>query len=540
MSEVSVLANTAAAIVGIVVLIVRFRVNPVISLVVGSLYLGLATGLGVGRTLKTITTGFGDIMAEVGLLIAFGVLMGAVLQEMGAIEQLVGRLLRVFGPRRLPHTMALTIGTLLQAIYLDVLLVICAPLARAASHRIGPLGSARMAAALAIGLESGIVLMVPGVGALALAALLHVPLGTMLLWGLVLIVPTVLLSVTIMTFLFRRGFWNSATDEDAAVATGPAAPEAPERRSAVPAKAAEAVEAVDIAKATEPTEPTEPTESKPNPKPRAVGAARVRAVVPAMAVVGGPSAPGRSRGAAGGRPLQRPAAVRPPTARTRAAVTSTGEKSPSLPMCFAPLITALLMIAAGAVAQATGARNPVLSFIASPVVALLTGLVGTLLVGRFAVGRDRVERALVRGFKDSGQILILTAVGGSLAAVVAASGLGGFLRGYFTTGDVAPLLLVWAVAAALHLAIGSVTISAITTAGILAPVAPGLGLDPVLVALAVGAGSLFAVHVTSNTFWLLQSFMGQTSRGTLKTCTAGVSVASVVAILLLLPMSLFL
>ena len=72
---------------------------------------------------------------------------------------------------------------------------------------------------------------------------------------------------------------------------------------------------------------------------------------------------------------------------------------------------------------------------------------------------------------------------------------------------------MWAIAAALHVAVGSVTISAITSAGILAPVAPIIGLDPVLIALAAGAGSLFAVHVTSNTFWLLQSLLGQSTRG---------------------------
>ena len=69
--------------------------------------------------------------------------------------------------------------------------------------------------------------------------------------------------------------------------------------------------------------------------------------------------------------------------------------------------------------------------------------------------------------------------------------------------------MVWVIAAVLHIAVGSVTISAITSAGILAPVAPLIGLDPVLIALAAGAGSLFAVHVTSNTFWLLQSLLGQ-------------------------------
>ena len=86
-------------------------------------------------------------------------------------------------------------------------------------------------------------------------------------------------------------------------------------------------------------------------------------------------------------------------------------------------------------------------------------------------------------------------------------------------------------------AVGFCALNAITSAGILAPVAPIIGLDPVLIALAAGAGSLFCVHVTSNTFWLLQSLLGQSTRGALKTVTVGVSVASVVAILLILPMS---
>jgi GntP family gluconate:H+ symporter len=468
MSDAGVLINTAVAILAIVVLIVRFRVNPVISLVVGSLYLGLVSKLGLDKTIETITGGFGDIMAEVGLLIAFGVLMGSILQELGAIERLVKHLLRLFGPKRLPYSMALTIGTLLQSIYLDVLLVISAPLAKTASKRIGPLGTARMATALAIGLETGIVLMVPGVGALALAALLHVPLGKMLLWGLVLIIPTILISVTIMTFLFRRGFWNSEYDEQQAVV----------------------VEEELVSVASDGTTATSTT------KPAGAGDA-------------------------GPQDDEDPDAGQPPLA-----------------LLFVPLLSSLLLIGFGAIAEVAKWDNKIVQFVSDPVVALLVGLIGTCLIGRFAMGQPRVEKAIARGFKESGQILILTAVGGSLAAVVAAGGLGDILRGYFSAHTFAPLLLVWAIAAVLHIAVGSVTISAITAAGILAPIAPALGLDPVLIALAAGAGSLFAVHVTSNTFWLLQSLMGQTTRGTLKSCTVGVSVASIVAILLLLPISL--
>ncbi|GAB2675346.1 GntP family permease [Kribbella swartbergensis] len=485
-SDVGVLINTAVAILAIVVLIVRFRVNPVISLVVGSLYLGLVSKLGLDKTVETITTGFGDIMAEVGLLIAFGVLMGSILQELGAIERLVRHLLELFGPKRLPYSMALTIATLLQSIYLDVLLVISAPLARSAARRIGPLGNARMATALAIGLECGIVLMVPGVGALALSALLHVPLGKMLIWGLVLIIPTVVIAIAIMTFLFRRGFWKPDVDEQ--VLTG------------------------------------EPVADEQDEK---------------QAVTVGGSGASTGRTDAGAEASRRTAGAGSADGAGDAADADRSETGqPPLLVLFVPLLAALLLIGFGAIAEAADWENKVVSLISDPVVALLVGLVGTCLIGRSVMGQPRVEKAIARGFKESGQILILTAVGGSLAAVVAAGGLGDILRGYFSANTVAPLLLVWAMAAALHVAVGSVTISAITAAGILAPIAPALGLDPVLIALAAGSGSLFAVHVTSNTFWLLQALMGQTTRGTLKSCTVGVSVASVVAIVLLMPLSL--
>jgi H+/gluconate symporter-like permease len=467
MSEIPIVVNTAVAILAVVVLIVRFKFNPVVSLVVGSAYLGLATGLGVEKTIESITTGFGEIMAEVGLLIAFGVLMGAILQQTGAIQRLVETLLKVFGAKRMPYAMSLTIATFLQSIFLDVLLVISAPLARTLSKKIGRNGVGRMAAAMAIGLECGIVLTVPGVGALALAGLLGVPLGKMLLFGVLLVIPTVAISVAIMSFLFNHGWWNEERDEQEFLGADPE---------------------LDI---------DEP--------------------------VGGTTGSDSGDTSGGG-------------VATKTAPTRTRPKTPLL-VLFAPLLTSLVLIATGAILDAADIHNPIVTFVSSPVIALLIGLVGTSFVGRYALGAEPIQHAIATGFKESGQILILTGVGGSLAATIKATGLGDILGEYFTASTAAPLLVVWAIAAVLHIAVGSVTISAITSAGILAPVAPLIGIDPVLIALAAGAGSLFAVHVTSNTFWLLQSLLGQSTRGTLKTVTVGVSVASVVAILLILPLS---
>jgi H+/gluconate symporter-like permease len=467
MSEIPIVVNTAVAILAVVVLIVRFKFNPVVSLVVGSAYLGLATGLGVEKTIESITTGFGEIMAEVGLLIAFGVLMGAILQQTGAIQRLVETLLKVFGAKRMPYAMSLTIATFLQSIFLDVLLVISAPLARTLSKKIGRNGVGRMAAAMAIGLECGIVLTVPGVGALALAGLLGVPLGKMLLFGVLLVIPTVAISVAIMSFLFNHGWWNEERDEQEFLGAEPE---------------------LDIG---------EP--------------------------VGGTTGSDSDDTSGGG-------------VATKTAPATTRAKTPLI-VLFAPLLTSLVLIATGAILDAADIHNPIVTFVSSPVIALLIGLVGTSFVGRYALGAEPIQHAIATGFKESGQILILTGVGGSLAATIKATGLGDILGEYFTASTAAPLLVVWAIAAVLHIAVGSVTISAITSAGILAPVAPLIGIDPVLIALAAGAGSLFAVHVTSNTFWLLQSLLGQSTRGTLKTVTVGVSVASVVAILLILPLS---
>jgi H+/gluconate symporter-like permease len=466
MSDTAIIVNTTVAIIAVVVMIVRFKFNPVVSLVVGSAYLGLAVGLGVEKTIEAITKGFGDIMAEVGLLIAFGVLMGAMLQQTGAIQRLVETLLKVFGPKRMPYAMSLTIATLLQSIFLDVLLVISAPLARTLSKKIGKNGTGRMAAAMAIGLECGIVLTVPGVGALALAGLLGVPLGKMLLFGVLLVIPTVAIAVAIMSFLFNHGWWNEARDEQEFLGEDP--------------------------------EPLNVKEDE---------------------AVSGATMPNCGGGVA-----------------TKTALAPTRAKTPLI-VLFAPMLVSLMLIATGAILDAADIHNPIVKFVSSPVIALLIGLIGTSFVGRYTLGAEPIQHAIGTGFKESGQILILTGVGGSLAATIQATGLGDILGQYFTASTAAPLLMVWVIAAVLHIAVGSVTISAITSAGILAPVAPLIGLDPVLIALAAGAGSLFGVHVTSNTFWLLQSLLGQSTRGTLKTVTVGVSVASVVAILLILPLS---
>ncbi|WP_222123696.1 GntP family permease [Agrococcus jejuensis] len=473
------LTVVGAVILAVVVVIVRFRINPVIALALGAAAIGLLTGLGPVDTVSVMTQGFGDVMMEAGLLIAWGVLIGSMLNEMGAITRLVESLLRVFGRRGVPYALGLSFATYLQTIFVDAMIVIAAPLARRIAPRLGKAGTGIMAATFAISLEVGIVMMVPGFAAVALAGLLGVPLGIMLLGGLAVVVPTVILAILVMSVLFRLGFWKPATDEQQLISDG--------------------------------EEVAEQSASQGVGSARSVGGDHGDRSTTSIATVDGST---RQEGP------RDPASV------------------PLLAL-FGPMLAALALIAVQAVLTVVEVELPAMQFLGNPVIALLLAVIATGLVGRATVGTPRVERALVRGFQDGGQIFVLTGVGGALAAVIAEGDLGAILQGYFSATTVAPLLVVWVMAAVLHIAVGSVTLSAITAAGILGPVAATLGLNPLLIALAAGAGALFCIHVTSNTFWLLQSFLGQSVRGALKSVTVAVSVASVIALGMTLILSIF-
>ncbi|WP_051299152.1 GntP family permease [Arthrobacter castelli] len=493
LSDFGVIASAVLTILGIVFLILRLKVDPVIALVVGSLALVLVNGLGPEAAIEAVITGFGDLMLEIGLVIGFGVLTGTLLSYMGAIQKLGALLLRKFGPRAMPYAFGVTIGTVLASLFIDVCLVMTAPLAKATSSKIGKDGLARMAAAVMIGLEVALTMTIPGVVALALSGILDVPVGIMLIFGVPTAVLTIVSSIFIMNVLFRMGFWKPELDESAAVAKVQAAEQRADQLD--PVERSVEIEAS--------------SEAGAGDRGEFAGSAHMTATATEAPEGGG------------------------------TAITLDEARQPGLIVAFAPLIVALLLISGGAIADVAGVESPVLTLFSNPTVALLVALIGAWIVCRFHAGHVATGQALSRGFQESGQILLITGVGGCLAAAVETIGIGDILTQYFEPGSFAPLILVWIIAAILHIAIGSVTTAAITAAGILAPFADSLDANPVLIALAAASGGMFIIHVTSNTFWLMKTLFGLSTRGAFKTDTVAVSIASVMGLVWVLVLSLF-
>ncbi|UPK73775.1 GntP family permease [Nocardioidaceae bacterium SCSIO 66511] len=462
--------HATIAILAVVILIIALRVDPVISLVIGSLYLGLASGLGFETTLSTIVDGFGSIMAEVGLLIGFGVLIGSLLFSMEALQRLVRVLLNTLGAKRLPYALSAALSTIFPSIYVDVQLVLAAPLARSAAPQLGRNGLGLMGGALTTGILVGYVFVVPGLGTVSIAGLLDVPLGTMLIYGLLVGPLTAVLTTFLYSRLLKLGSWNPEKDEDAS--------ESLLEEEALAAETA-----------------------------------------------------GRTTGTASSG-----------SGGAGADDAADDRKLPSLFVSLLPVLVPLLLIAFGAIADTAGFSNELIAFLGDPVFALFIGLVGAVILARLSIGVERAEQALSKGFDTTGQILLVTGVGGSLGAVIAATDLDQMLGDLFSAESGAPvivsILLAWLIAAVLHLAIGSISVAAITAAGIIGPIVGQLDVPAAVIGLAIGAGALFALHVNSNFFWMFQTLLGVSTRGTLKALTFVTSMASVVSLPIILVIAL--
>ena len=490
----ALLIHTAIAVALVVGLIVFARINPVISLVIGALYLGIAGGLGAEGTTTAVVEGFGNLMAEVGLIIGFGVMLGALLSAMGTLHRIVDGMLRLFGANRSPQVLGLSSGIIFPAIYFDVALVIMAPMARSIALRTG-MSIAPLAGALAIGLEVGLLMVPPGAAALAIAASLDIPIGTMLLWGVPFGIVVIVVSIALHTLIMRLT-WNHEKDDDPL--------NDPEHTGEIAGFGGPAGDAPSGAQA-------------------------------ATANDSGASQPDSGGGTA--------TAVAPDRQVDSevGAVEDVDEGPREWPLFVAvlPLLVPVLLIVAQTTTSAAGAEVAALLFLGNPVVALLIGLLIGVALAVPSMGRDGVEDVIVKSSATSGVILLFTGVAGSLGEVIAQTGVGDLVAGLFSANTAFPLVLAWLVAAALRLAQGSGSVAAITAAALLAPVVGDLGISTVLVWLAAAAGAAFGGHVTDNTFWIFKTMLGLSVRGTFQVYTVAQSVLAFVGLGTVLVLSIF-
>ena len=424
--------------VGLLTIMIAWgKVQPLLAFVVAAMVAALMLGMPLAKIPGAIEKGIGDLLGSLVVVICVGAVFGKLIADSGAARRIAMSLIDTLGPNRMPVAMTITGFVVGLPLYYNVGFVLMIPLIFSLVYTTG-----RPAVALGMPLLAGLSIahgfLPPHPSPTALVAAVHADMGTTLLYGLVVAIPTLIIAGPVFAMTLKN----------------------------------------------------------------------IQA---------------------------RPAAI------------FRGEPKPDheLPGAFASFFTALLPVALLAALTATTMLRPdlaqSLAFFANPLVVMLA----SYLVAVFTLGLNRgqtlpqVMSSAQEALREIAPILLIIAGAGGLKQVMTESGVSAQLGALLASLPVPPLLLAWAVATLIRVCLGSATVAGVTAAGIVGPLAESSGVNPNLMVLAVGAGSLMFSHVNDSAFWMFKEYFGLSLKDTFRSWSLMETLVGSVGIVFVLILSLF-
>lgn len=186
-----------------------------------------------------------------------------------------------------------------------------------------------------------------------------------------------------------------------------------------------------------------------------------------------------------------------------------------------PLVVPICLIIAKTTCDMVCAEgSPILtitSFIGDSNIALAIGAVLAIITLGKRLGGKKVLSVMDATLKDAGPIVFITAAGGALGQVLKVSGAGDSLANMVINTGLPFILIPFVISGVLKVVQGSGTVAVTTAATLCAPIAASLGLNPILIFLASGAGARACCHVNDSYFWVYTNCMGFDMKTGLKT-----------------------
>src|SRR3954464_6873633 len=185
-----------AAVLGIaavVLLIAWAKWHPFLALIIGAAVLGIVAGAAPADTITSFTTGVGSTVGSVGLLIALGSMIGALLAESGGADSIVTSIVRRFTGSALPWAMAGVAALIGLPLFFEVGVVLLVPIVLLVAQRTGvPVLKIGIPALAGLSVLHGLV--PPHPGPLIAITTLNADLGLTLMFGLLCAIPTVIVA----------------------------------------------------------------------------------------------------------------------------------------------------------------------------------------------------------------------------------------------------------------------------------------------------------------------------------------------------------
>ena len=435
----------AIGVILLIVLISKFKLNTFVALLIVSFCVALTLGIPMEKVVSTIEAGIGGTLGHIALIFGLGAMLGRLVADAGGAQRIAMTLINKFGETRIEWAVVISSFIVGIAMFFEVGLVLLIPIvfsiAKEMKVSLLSLGIPMLAALLAT--HS---FLPPHPGPTVIAGEYGADIGKVLLYGIIVAIPTVFIAGPVFTRLAKK--------------------------------------------------------------------------------------------------------IVPSAFAKRGSIDSLGEQKEfnldDTPSFNISLLTAmfpviLMLIATGVkmIIGNAGADNvvfKVIAFVGDPSVAMLISLV--IAVYTMGINRNISIKEITKSCSSAaasiGMMLLIIGGGGAFKQVLINGGVGKYIAVIFAGTSMSPILLAWIVAAILRISLGSATVAAISTAGLVIPMLAQYDVNLALVTLATGCGSAIASHVNDAGFWMVKEYFGLTLKETFATWTLLSTITSVVGLIFIL------
>ncbi|HCY1904833.1 TPA: gluconate:H+ symporter [Staphylococcus aureus] len=438
-NEIWPLISVVLGIVILLVLIIGFKLNTFISLIITSMITALMLGIPLTKIMETIEKGMGSTLGHIALIFGLGAILGKLLADGGGATRIADTLIQKFGQKHVQWAMLVAAFIVGIALFFEVGLVLLIPLVFTVAKRAN-------VSVLKLGLPMVTALSVthgflpPHPGPVVIAKELKANVGDVLLYGMIIAIPVTLIAGPIFNKVAQKMIPSAYTREG------------------------------DIS---------------------ALGAQKE----------------------------------------------FTDQEMPGFGMSLLTATLPVILMLVSTITQLVTGHDKPTNLFESIIYMIGTAGTAMLIAVLFAIvtmglmrkrKMNHIMESVTNAIYPIGMMLLI--IGG---------GVGNTIAKMFEGTEMSPILLAWIVAAVLRIALGSATVAAISTTGIVLPLLQSSDVNVALVVLAIGAGSVILSHVNDAGFWMFKEYFGLTVKETFLTWSLLETIISVSGIIFILFISLF-
>ncbi|MGN7286383.1 GntP family permease [Shouchella rhizosphaerae] len=432
----------AAGIVLLLILITGFKLNTFVSLIIVAFIVALALGMPLENVVSSIEGGLGGTLGHIALIFGLGAMLGRLIADAGGAQRIAMTLINKFGEKRIQWAVVVASFIVGIALFFEVGLVLLIPIvfSIAKELRISILYLGIPMAAALLATHS---FLPPHPGPTVIAGEYGADLGVVLLYGIMIAIPTVIIAGPLFTKVAKK-----------------IAPDAFNKTGNIDSLG---------------EQKTFKLEQTPG-----FGISVLTAMFPVLLMA----------------------------------------------------ISTIVDLVQNSVGFEDNTIIEIIRLVGNPSSAMLL----SLLLAFYTMGIAR--KILIKQVMDScassiaaiGMMLLIIGGGGAFKQVLIDGGVGDYVAELFKETSMSPLLFAWLVAAILRISLGSATVAAISTAGLVVPMLAQYDVNLALVTLATGAGSSICSHVNDAGFWMIKEYFGLSMKETFSTWTILSTITSVVGL----------